>query len=235
MIVYEDASGRGGFTLIEVLLAILIFSIIVSTIYASYVGTFRTVNRTEAQAEIYRKARVALERISEDLESVHYGQVMSGVTIKEEQAEFLGTEGELNGLPADSMRFFSWAHLVLGAESGGPSKASIYYYVREDVEGDSLLLMRRDTPFLAEQLPDESGGLILCDGLQAVDFSYFDVEGEEHEAWDSTAEDLQEKDATERIPRVVSVKLRFASDINADVSLQFMTKVVLPLSGEPQP
>lgn len=224
------SGGCRGFTLIEILLAIFIFSIIVGTIYASYVGTFRTVNRTQAQAEIYRKARVTLERITEDLESLHYSQIMPDTTSVEEEAEFLGEEGNLNGFTADSLRFVSWAHLVFGAESGGLRKARIYYYVREDEADGSLMLMRRDIPALAEKPPDESGGLILCDGLQAVKFAYVDGEGEGQGTWDSTAEELQQNEAAGRIPRIVKITLQFASGISADASLQFMTSVLLPLS-----
>ena len=58
-----------GFTLIEVLLAFFIFSILFITIYTSYSGTFKTINLTENRMELYRKAAIVLERMNEDLES----------------------------------------------------------------------------------------------------------------------------------------------------------------------
>ena len=65
---------RSGFTLLEILLALFIFTIVLSFIYTSYTGTFRIVDETEYQADIYRMARIAIERIYEDLESVYAPQ-----------------------------------------------------------------------------------------------------------------------------------------------------------------
>ena len=57
-----------GFTLFEILIAIFLFTVVLTTIYASYTGTLRVVDTTESQADVYRMARIALERILEDLE-----------------------------------------------------------------------------------------------------------------------------------------------------------------------
>jgi general secretion pathway protein J len=62
---------QSGFTLIEILIAIFIFSVVLTTIYTSYTGTFRVIDETESQAKTYRMARIAMERILEDLESVY--------------------------------------------------------------------------------------------------------------------------------------------------------------------
>lgn len=60
-----------GFTLLEILLALSILATVLSTVFASYTGAFRLVSETEGQAEIYQMARIALERIVEDLESFY--------------------------------------------------------------------------------------------------------------------------------------------------------------------
>jgi len=66
-----------GFTLFELLVAIVIFALVLSTIYASATGTFRVVGETESRAEIYRMARIAMERMLEDLESVYVQEIPS--------------------------------------------------------------------------------------------------------------------------------------------------------------
>jgi len=58
-----------GFTLIEILLAIFILGIVMSTVYASYTGTFRIIRDTREDAEIYGMARNALDRMVRDLQS----------------------------------------------------------------------------------------------------------------------------------------------------------------------
>ena len=61
-----------GFTLFEILIAMFIFGVVVSTIFTSYTGTFKIIEETESQADIYAMARVAMARLQEDLESVHF-------------------------------------------------------------------------------------------------------------------------------------------------------------------
>ncbi len=97
-----------GFTLLEVLLAFFIFSILFITVYASYSSSFKTINTTESKMELYRKAAITLERISEDLQSSYisvlppssFGQP-AGYT------RFLGEDNDMNGRDADTVSFFS--------------------------------------------------------------------------------------------------------------------------------
>ncbi|MBW1614275.1 MAG: prepilin-type N-terminal cleavage/methylation domain-containing protein, partial [Deltaproteobacteria bacterium] len=56
-----NTNNPSGFTLAEILIAIFLFAVVLTTIYTSYTGTFRVVDETESQAEIYRMARIAME------------------------------------------------------------------------------------------------------------------------------------------------------------------------------
>lgn len=58
-----------GFTLIEILIAVAILGIVLSTVYASYRGTFRIIHDARSDAEIYTMARNALDRMARDLQS----------------------------------------------------------------------------------------------------------------------------------------------------------------------
>ena len=58
-----------GFTLIEILIAVFILGIVLSTVYASYTGTFRIIRATETDAELYGMARTVLERMTRDIEA----------------------------------------------------------------------------------------------------------------------------------------------------------------------
>ena len=66
--------NQKGFTLVEILIAIIIFATIISILYSSYTGTLRNIKETQYQADIYHMARVAIERMVEDLESVYISQ-----------------------------------------------------------------------------------------------------------------------------------------------------------------
>ena len=63
--------NQKGFTLLEILLAFFIFSIVLTTLYTAYTGTFRNIDQAESQSDAYQMARIALERMIEDLESTY--------------------------------------------------------------------------------------------------------------------------------------------------------------------
>jgi len=214
---------RQGFTLLEVLLAIFIFSVVVSSIYGSYAATFRVIDIVEKQATAYRQARIALARITEDLESSYYSELVT------DREPFVGSEGELQGKRADTLRFISKAHLVFNDEELAAGKAQIFYDVREDEAGEGLALYRHDIPELAIGSVEESEGLLLCDHLTEVSFSYFDVEGNEQSSWDAADTDFSEKTARERIPQMVAITLRFGNESEPQAPHTFMTSVILPI------
>ena len=63
----KNTTNPKGFTLLEVLIAMSIFAVVLSMLYTVYTGTFRNIEETESQADLYQMARIVLERMTEDL------------------------------------------------------------------------------------------------------------------------------------------------------------------------
>ena len=104
-----------GFTLLEILIAVFILAIVLLTIFTSYTGTFRIIDEAESQADTYGMARIALERMLEDLESIYFPKTSKtleseGATIQ--PTRFVGEDKEIKERSADSLRFLSRAHIV---------------------------------------------------------------------------------------------------------------------------
>ncbi len=224
-----NMKNRKGFTLLEILLAMFIFTVVLSTLYTAYTGTFRNVDETESQADIYRMARIALERITEDLESAYMPAHTVGLTTEEKpphSVAFVGETALISDRSADTLLFFSRAHLVFDEEEVDATAARIAYDVRQSEEDEeAFLLYRTDTPRLEEGPEQGTGGLILCDGLQAVNFIYYDDQGREHDRWDSTNEEFKD-----RLPAMVSIILEFVNKRNPEAPLKFVSGVVLPMA-----
>ena len=114
---------RNGFTILEILIALSILATVLSIVFTSYTATFRIIGETESQAEIYQMARIALERIIEDLAcTLPEDTKTSKSKDTDEESGFSGENEDIQGRSADSMRFRSWAHLVFsepGEEGGG--------------------------------------------------------------------------------------------------------------------
>lgn len=219
-----------GFTLLEVLIAVFIFAAVLSIIFTSYTGTFRIITETETYADIYGKARIALEKMQEDLESAYIFGMEKTSGFEEgtaQSAQFVGEDKDINGKGADTIRFLSRAHIVLTEEDIDTGIAEIVYYVKENEDEDTLTLYRSDTPGFAKSLEKNTGGLVLCEGLSSVDFKYYSANTGEFDNWDSTEEEFKN-----RLPDMVSIKLSFVTSSYPEDPFIFMTSVAIPMARD---
>ena len=217
----------GGFTLIELLVALTILAAILAMLYPSYTGTFRNIKAAESQSEIYQMARIALERMSEDLQSAC---VPKGAEIPQDRggndrsALFLGQDSTLGGKDADRLRFLSEGHVVL-SENDKTGRGWITYYVKEREGEDTLVLYRSDTLELEDKMGEETGGFVLCDHLHSIDFTFQDGKGETYDSWDSSTESFKD-----RLPDIVTIRLKSVDRSGNGPPIIFMTSVSLPLA-----
>jgi general secretion pathway protein J len=230
--VLQYSKENAGFTLMEILIAISIFAVVITTIYTSYTGTFRVVDETESQAEIYRMARIAMERMLEDLESIYIPKRQENPESEENTLhlfQFVGEDREIKGMSADSLRFISRAHIKLSGQEQEAGAVEIGYYIKETDEENHLVLYRSDRPMPEAAIPidEETDGLVLCEGLAAVNFAYYEENGEVRESWDSASDELKDK-----IPRMVSISLEFLGSLNPEAPFKFMTSVEFPIAQE---
>lgn len=213
--------AKQGFTLLEILMAIAIFAVVIALAYSSYNATFHIIHGAGVQAEIYSKARVAMERIQEDLESFYPG----------EQMIFKGTTESIKEYRADNLRFTSTANMRLHPRQAFAGHAIIHYQVQEDPETETLQLFRSQQPALsatAEEDQDEDPGLLLCDNLQEVAFDYRNKEGEDMENWGDEGETMD----TSSLPKLISITLRFADGQDGEGGTVFKTALLLPAAAK---
>ncbi len=64
-----------GFTLIEVLLAILVGSLVLTSVYGVFSSVSGTRNRFETEGNLYHQARIFFDRISGELSSLRFSSV----------------------------------------------------------------------------------------------------------------------------------------------------------------
>lgn len=215
---FSPIRHHSGFTLAELLIAILILSMVISLTYAAFNATFRVVENAESSSAYGERVRVAMQRITEDLESLHVG----------EGALFTGEQNSYGEWRGDSLRFTSRAHLLFHKDSDPAGYGNIFYTVEEDGSGEGLLLYRQDTAYLPGDQVEEGRGFLLCDGLREVAFSYLDGSGGEFESWDSG---LREEGGEDLYPVAVRITLGFAQQNEEDGILRFSTLVAIPQGG----
>jgi len=220
-----------GFTLLELLIAMSILAVVLSTLFAAYAGTFRVLRETESQSDIYEMAGTAATRIIEDLESAvsPAGAVPSSKGgAREIPALFQGQRKETGGMPADTLLFRTRSSLSFSGQGPGEPEVDVHYDVHESEEGAGLVLYRRSSPVLARELPgDRAAGWPLCDRLAGVRFTYVDQGGNAQDRWDSTEEAF-----AGRLPSLVVVELSFFNPSAPEAPYRFKTGVSLPMASD---
>lgn len=214
---------RQGMTLLEILLAMFVLAMVVSMVSVSLTGSMNVLEATGTQGELYHRAQVAMLRISEDLASA---VLVDGI-------EFVGTDAEEDGQGADTLAFSSTAHVVFDPEHDHPGMALISYSLVADAENEGEFLLLRADDLLTGtvtkgQGAQEKSGYLLSDRLRSVSFTYVDEEGEEHETWDTEVDPGVPNPAPRKLPVSVICTLEFWVDREAEATIEFTTRILLP-------
>jgi general secretion pathway protein J len=209
-----------GFTLLEILIAIVILSVVLTTIYASYTGTLRVIKDLEAGDRIYSMARGSFERMMIDLSCA--GAYEGG-------SDF-STQRDPSGKPSGSLTFLSTAATNFENNVLLEGAVKITYYLEEDRENVGYNLMRKEEPMDSKTPAVKvSQAFILCRGLQSMAFKFYDASGKEYETWDPAPAGLPE---SKPLPRAVAIHLSFANPADRNLPYRFMTKILLVAAYE---
>uniref|UniRef100_UPI004056C4B1 PulJ/GspJ family protein n=1 Tax=Candidatus Electronema sp. TaxID=2698783 RepID=UPI004056C4B1 len=220
---------RAGFTLLEIMLAMLILGMVVAMVSVSLSGSIRVMEGAMDQGDVYYRAQVALERISEDLASAVLTEDINFVS---------GKEGGLE--QSRLLSFASLAHISFDPEKGLPGLGLISYALQPDKSSSrQLLLLRADSLHRPVSEEQKSGGeteaFLLADRLRSVKFTFLNRNGEEQDSWDTTVKEGEEE-KERSLPAAVACRLEFWLDEEQDASVSFQTTALLPTGLiRPQP
>ena len=176
-----------GFTLMEVMIALLILGMVISVIWASFSNTIESKDYVETGNELYHSARWALDRMSRDLASAYvYRDVVHN-------SAFIGISHDSgDGSPMDELHFTSFAHEKLRANSAESDQCEISYFVMLDPDTGKNILYRREDPYIDTEPMSGGESLELVDNVLSLNFRYFNG-NEWVDEWDSRNFDKIEK------------------------------------------
>ncbi|MCD6581389.1 MAG: prepilin-type N-terminal cleavage/methylation domain-containing protein [Desulfuromusa sp.] len=149
--------GSRGFTLIEILLAILIGSLVLTSVYGIFSSVSSARDRLEAEGDLYHQARIFFDRIGGELSSLRLSPLG-------EQAVFS------TGKTLDGNIFLEFnTELVspLLQQHGGISR--VRYEMRQEEE--SAVLLRSEQVLLADLAASEP--LLFIADLKTFQLRYF--------------------------------------------------------------
>lgn len=226
------AAPDRGFTLLEILVAISIFAVLMTTLYASFNAVTNRNQAIEEGRGLYEMARSCLERIRTDLSAI-YVELPPLYTPPDfddpaDPYRFVGQEEIVGAESFSRLRFASQAHLPMGGETE-TGIAEIVYYVEPVDRFDSAYVLRRsDTAYpydMEEFAMDEATDPIVCKGVESFQLSFIDQEGEARTDWDSEEGILEY--AT---PRAVKIEITVSDEASSHA---FSTTVPLPVYRKP--
>jgi len=223
---HQVSDGRWrdhGFTLLEIMVAIFIFAIIVTTIFTSY-STLLSGNKSSDQGTApYEMAKNCLNRMTVDLESIHvtlppgYSPPVLGEP--PELYRIVGEIFDIAGTAFPRLRFTSLAHLSFGGKTE-KGIAEIVYYVQASGDGN-YVLKRADNLYPYGMFEENVGDPVLCTDVKSLTFKYYDQDGTAYDLWDSDDENFGYS-----TPKAIGINLELAEGSN---SLWFKTMVTLPV------
>lgn len=224
-------AARGGFTLIEVLIAIAIFSLLMIAVYQTFDQGVRSYQTVEHSRELNETARLILDRIGDDLQSAAIFQDNPDMVL-------VGEDGTgARGQSADRLVFATLNHLALDPNAPESDLAEVEYRIRPDPETREPLLVRREKAYLDDD--HEQGGVlsILSDKVTGLNFRYFDGTESLKERWDARAQgdqvaheqgqQLSRTVNTGLLPQAVETTLVVRDADGRDVAFTSVTRLAL--------
>ena len=212
-----------GFTLMEILLAILILGLVVTTILASFNAVFSTTETLDSSSKYYNMAKTCLNRMTIDLETLFVNQPplykAPDFDDPPDLYRIFGSQTNIGGTSFANLRFASHGHVPF-ENSTREGIAEIIYYVIVKNDGQ-FVLKRADNLYPYPTFEEKASDPVLCENVKSLAFKYYDQEGTEADEWDSDTDEYQY--AT---PTTIKIQLELGNETE---SYPFETTVRLPV------
>lgn len=173
MMVRGRARLQAGFTLLEVMLALTILLFISMTVWGTFSRTVATKKRLAIAQERIHVARVALMRITRELEMAYLSN-HENTLVQERRTMFIGaSKGDF-----DELRFSWFGKQRLRADVAEGDTGLVLYYAERDPDDPSVMnIMRRETRRLqaVDPMTIKADTYVLCPHATRLKFSYFDA------------------------------------------------------------
>jgi general secretion pathway protein J len=177
---------RRGFTLFELLIAISILAMVSVLIYGAFSGMQKSKVGLERVQGRYREGRLAMQRITRELESAYLSlHIPDNQQLIVQKTAFIGTRGT----PADRVDFNSFANIRRDRDHNSSDQAEISYFGSPDPEDPSIIDLARRISDRPDIEPTKGGRVeILATDIDLFDLEYLDPTTDRFtETWDSTS------------------------------------------------
>lgn len=203
----------------EILVAVLILAIVVTTVLASFNMVFSTTGTLSDSAANFEMGKNCLNRIVIDLENIYLAEAPAlkpkGLNDPPDPYRFQGTVDNISGARFARLRLTSRAHVALEKSTRG-GIAEVVYYVQPQTDG-GFRLRRADHLFPYPRFEERSSDPVLCENVKSLALTYYAEDEADSETWDSESEQF-----AHATPVMVAIQLELGT---GEESYLFQTTV----------
>jgi len=216
---------KQGFTLLEIILAVAILSLVGTMIYGGFSQTALNKARVEEDVDRSRVVNMTLERMVRELSMAFVSTHLNpSLDLRVMQTAFVGKD---NGKD-DRIDFTSFSHRRLYRNAHESDQNEISYFVTEDPDEPGVSVLARREQNRIDSDPRRGGkSQILIEGVEEFNLEYFDpLLSDWVQTW-NTQDILAQPN---RLPTQVRIRLAVKDPRHRGATEVFGTRVSIPLT-----
>ncbi|MEZ4450204.1 MAG: type II secretion system protein GspJ [Nannocystaceae bacterium] len=224
-------AGDRGMTLIEILVAVAIITMMVVSVYASFNGTLRGMKSTEEIQVRYGMIRNAMGTMAREISMAY----LSFNRPIDEVRHFTLFEGR-DQFDADSLTFSSFAHLRIRKDADEGDQSVIQYFLAKDpIDRTRTHLYRRESRRLTgdrpEKLEEYFPAYVLCEDVKGLNFRYWDEKKLEWvDEWRTTQQDYHPDRIPQRVLLTMTIRDHTGKDVKYTTQVEIFLREKIDLS-----
>lgn len=188
---HSGVRGSGGFTLIEVLVALALVSAIIAALYGSFFSVLRGRDAIDSSLERSREVGRFLDTFTKEVSSAFYKDGNKASLL-------IGENRDSSGRPASSIVFTAFTYPVIKEGASGGDLLAVRYFTETDRGGKMTLYKEAWDAYRGEKL---SMKLPVIEEIEGFEVSFLSGNGWA-KAWDTSLE----KRLPTAIKAVVAIK-----------------------------
>ena len=199
-----------GFTLLEILLAVLVFSIVLAAIHTVFFSAFKLRNKTSEAIERSLPLQQTLAIIKRDLANlVPPGGPLSGAL---QSTPTTSTGSGMSGSLSrqNGPQFYTAVGIVDDNAPWGETERVSYHLATATNNTPGMDLYRSVARNLLPLIQDETADQFLMSGVESLAFQYYDGNAWK-DTWDSTQADTT-TGLTNNLPRAIKLELQLYNE-----------------------